>query len=80
MRKAIEFNTIQIFVPIDLDTSIIFSQSSKFFLMNFLFIYEFFTNKLKVNNNNFKSNSDFKSYITVERIPGEPLAFSFIYC
>jgi hypothetical protein len=29
------------------------------------------TNKLKVNNDNFKFNSDFKNYITVERILGE---------
>jgi hypothetical protein len=28
-------------------------------------------NKLKVNNNNFKFNGDFKNYVTVERIPGE---------
>jgi hypothetical protein len=29
------------------------------------------TNKLKVNNDNLKFNSDFKSHITVEKTPGE---------
>ena len=33
------------------------------------------TNKLKVNNNNFKSNGDFKSHITIEKTLGEPLTF-----
>ena len=30
-----------------------------------------FINRLKVNNDNFKFNGDFKSHVTVERIPGE---------
>jgi hypothetical protein len=33
-------------------------------------------NRLKVNNDNFKFNGDFKNHNTVGRTPGEPLAFS----
>jgi hypothetical protein len=35
------------------------------------------TNKLKVNNDNFKFNSNFKSHITVERTPKKHLTFPF---
>jgi hypothetical protein len=37
------------------------------------------TNKLKVNNDNFKFNGDFKSHITVGRTPGEHLALPLFW-
>jgi hypothetical protein len=36
------------------------------------------TNRLKVNNDNFKFNDDFKSHITVERLLEEYLTFSLL--